>query len=190
MVGWMVAAAHANPGMVPYPPQVSEKGVGAWGAGLGYGEGYQVSPGFGFSGWSRYGISNRVEAFGGAWLTVPVRVGVHGGLRASVGNRGGADGWGGSAGISVGAGELFNVAVPLEVGLQRRTVRAWVGAQPAIFPLVTEDPNGGETLSVPLAELTGLAGVEVDVDGFAVSLTGGGGSLGTFYAVLGVTYAM
>lgn len=206
---WLAGSALAGTAMVPYPPQTLEKAVPSWGGGFGWSDGsLQITRGAAFSGWSRYGLSDRVEALGGAWFTVqPLDIGVHGGLRASTGNPGGADGWGASAGLTAGAGGTFNVALPLEAGLQRRTVRVWLGAQPAIYPMLQRfrtttatATTGGAVRSNrtgsggPTLDATALVGTEVDVQGYGVTVTGGvnttfAGGLGWF-ANLGTTWEM
>jgi hypothetical protein len=185
----LVADASAGPGMVPYPPQTSPKNEVSWGAGLGGGEQLQVPGGFAFSGWSRYGLTDRVEVFGGAWFTVPAAVGVHGGLRVSAGNPSDVDGVGVSAGLTVGGGGFFNVALPLEAGLQRGGTRVWLGAQPAIYPSVADADPAYVVEGFP-ADLTGHLGFEQQVEeDFFLQVTAGGGTSVTWFAMLGVTWS-
>ncbi len=185
---WFVGTAVAGPAMLPYPAQTLEKAVPVYGAGFGWSDAnLQVTTGSAFSGWSRYGVTDHLEAFGGAWLSLyPLDAGVHGGLRGSVGNPGGADGLGASAGLTVGAGGVFNVALPLEAGLQRRAVRAWVGLQPAVYPLrhansTTEiSATAGGDVDVSrqgtglLWDVSALVGTEVTVqEAYGVTFAGG-----------------
>lgn len=185
----LAGAALAGPTLIPLPAQSLPKNTLAWGAGLGGGQQLQVSPGFSFSGWSRFGLTDRVEAFGGAWLSVPIGVGASGGLRVSAGTLAGQDGVAASAGILVGAGEWFHVALPLSVGVERRERRGWIGVQPAWFPQV-EGAVAPVTVEGFPGDVVGHAGFEMPVEeDFDLSVTAGGSARATWFAMLGVTWS-
>jgi hypothetical protein len=157
VIGFGTAAAAPNAALLPagtLPAEESEMGAAVTigtgelgsllsGAG-GLDAGLEGAPAMGilFSAWGRYGLTERIEALGGAWLPIsPLSVGVHGGARVRLIGDPVRDGPQLSVGASVSSFLLaplatLSVTVPVSAGIRSGDVDVW------LTPMVTATQLG------------------------------------------------
>lgn len=127
------------------------------------------------SGWGRYGVTDRLEAYGGAWLPLrPFDVGLHGGARFAVIGGGDQDGLHLSAGLDVSTSWSLPVAalalsVPARVGASSGPVQVWLGGSAGAYPMLSMVEGVSGTPVVLGAE----AGLGVEAGGYPLFLTTG-----------------